>query len=520
MKLSSETRYLLTYLLEQCIQRKANKKVIDIINLLLDESQSEEAVMKAIVDLMYLEQESKEARLLLGVCNIKGIGVPTLETVGLEKLQPFANEGDAVALCALGDYSFQKKNLKEAVEFYINILDTVFLAHFPKAFNVLGLGYYNGLGVDQDIQKAIEYFVQGSEGQDLDAMENLARTYVNSVLFGEDRFDFMRAYLLLQEKIKRSESLKIKVEDETQNFFNHVASNLIMNGTFSDPITHFTKLATKSGYEAYAAATLGFCYHFGLGTKIDLSKAIENYQLANALGIKSEEDIKLCQKRMEVMKKENVSLKNAQSKSGTNASNSNNGNNGNNTETKKNKEAELTKEKKLDQDQQNAKAINKNATSQQSSNPKVETKIKAEVQHTGLKFASKEQEEAYLQKQIKEMEEFSQKHKKDLEVEEDLLGMLPFDDLVKQGDNEDMDKIRAKQEKLYTQYTQYTKLKNEPSKTKDDQQNLYSQFEAFVASAVKVESSSKSEAEDSATASQRRMIEYYKNQKSKSAAKK
>ena len=90
--------------------------------------------------------------------------------------------------------------------------------------------YISGLGVDKDIEKAIEQYLKGAADGDVDSQSMLGDIYYN-----QGKYDYA-----------------IK----------------------------WDKIALENGDKEYAAHRLGLCYAFGNGVQQNSSKAVEYYKIA------------------------------------------------------------------------------------------------------------------------------------------------------------------------------------------------------------------------------------------------
>lgn len=121
MRHLDEIRYSLNLLLKEFKENKANKRVNEVVNILLDESQSDEAITNALLGIADFQSSSKEAKLLFSFCCLNEVGIT--QNVDPEALEPFAKENNMVALWALGYYHFRLGDFSKASEYLTKASD-------------------------------------------------------------------------------------------------------------------------------------------------------------------------------------------------------------------------------------------------------------------------------------------------------------------------------------------------------------------------------------------------------------
>ena len=109
-----------------------------------------------------------------------GVGVPKDVDVFLKWANAAAAEGDPHSQVLLAYYYFNyPKNYKEGLHWAQKAVDQ----EWPRGERFMGWLYSNGVGVDQDDQKAVEWWIKAANHGDDGAARNLARTYARGAGF-------------------------------------------------------------------------------------------------------------------------------------------------------------------------------------------------------------------------------------------------------------------------------------------------------------------------------------------------
>ena len=222
----------------------------------------------------------------------------------ITELKPLADQGDARAQFWYGNLIFNglgtPKNMKLGIEFYRLSAEK----NFPLALHELGHIYDNGLGVEQDIDEAINWYEKAiTEGRVVYSYHNLGMIYQYGSKNIEVNVD--KAIELYKEAANQNylgsiQNLgiiyhQIKDYDKALKWLNkaadlglpqanYVLMEMYLNGDgvkqdFGEGI-RLAKLAADSGYYL-AQHNLGRFYHFGLvGLEKDYKAARKWYKLA------------------------------------------------------------------------------------------------------------------------------------------------------------------------------------------------------------------------------------------------
>lgn len=128
------------------------------------------------------DQNNDRAAFNLGFCYECGVGVPKDEEKALHYYYIAANAGNAqgqyeVAMAyLLGKNGFQV-DVNEAKKY----LDAAIEQEEPRAYKLQGDMYYYGIGIDEDNEKAAEWYKKSSDAGNLDASASLANMYINGI---------------------------------------------------------------------------------------------------------------------------------------------------------------------------------------------------------------------------------------------------------------------------------------------------------------------------------------------------
>ena len=184
-------------------------------------------------------------------------------------------EGDrALAMDLLGDCYYYgegvEKDLKRSFECYLNAAEAGNIA----AQNDVAYAYEMGEGVDKDLNKAIEWYKTASENGNKYAMRNLANCYKSGRGVTQDAKLAFKWFKLAAENgnLTASNDLGLCYLEGRGTEKNE-----------TEAIKHFTDSATR-GNNKYAQYNLGKCYLNGTGVKQDKAKAKELFEKAAAQG--------------------------------------------------------------------------------------------------------------------------------------------------------------------------------------------------------------------------------------------
>lgn len=136
--------------------------------------------------------------------------------------------------------------------------------------------YLSGNGVKRDINKAIYFYQQAANAKNSLAMVELAQIYFD----GEG----------VEKNIKKYEQLlnaamDLGNGDAAYRLGSHyVTSGKNAESGFAKAYNYFDKAAKLGHNEATLWSSLGLCYQFGYGTKVNISKAREYYEKALLIG--------------------------------------------------------------------------------------------------------------------------------------------------------------------------------------------------------------------------------------------
>lgn len=107
------------------------------------------------------EEGDARAQFRLGLAFYKGNRVEKDEEKAFEWWMKAVEQGVEYAAYCLGCIYFEKKDFQTAMEYYLKAISDPVI---NEAGFQLGVIYENGLGLEKDIDKAIEYYKKGAAG--------------------------------------------------------------------------------------------------------------------------------------------------------------------------------------------------------------------------------------------------------------------------------------------------------------------------------------------------------------------
>lgn len=96
--------------------------------------------------------------------------------IELKEVMEKANEGDAEAQLAVGEFYLAANNPTQAARWFERAAD-----NNPKAAYHLGFAYFNGVGVEKNLSKAVEYLKISADGEFVPAMAQLGAFYMGGI---------------------------------------------------------------------------------------------------------------------------------------------------------------------------------------------------------------------------------------------------------------------------------------------------------------------------------------------------
>ena len=206
----------------------------------------------------------------VSVCGVLLLGVAFLFPV------PAVADGQDVRLSKAWE-AYNIGHYKETIE----LLGPLAVDGNPTAQTLLGRCYESGLGVAQDLEKAVEWYRLAAEQNDAQGQILLAYCYEQGLGVAKDT-DKTRELML-----KAAES----GHPEAQ-FNCALYASKGLYGVAKDPVQSFTyaKRAADQGY-AQAERYVGACYEYGVGTEMNQELAETWYAKAKAKGLEKEGNI-------------------------------------------------------------------------------------------------------------------------------------------------------------------------------------------------------------------------------------
>ncbi len=145
------------------------------------------------------------------------------------------------------------------------------------AFNLLGVCYENGHGVEQDLLRAFEFYGQAIVKGSAKAMFNVGVLYQNG---GSGGKPFLQSYTQAAQNY-----LAAGLKGYPLGFVNLGVMHEKGIGMKADPVkaAGFYRKAAEAGHP-YGMRAMGNCYHYGIGVPGNTAEARRWYQRALALG--------------------------------------------------------------------------------------------------------------------------------------------------------------------------------------------------------------------------------------------
>ena len=110
------------------------------------------------------EQDDARVQFRLGMAYYKGIGVEIDVEEAFKWWMKAANHGVEAAYYCLGCILFKRKDYQSANKYYLKAIQNPLI---NEAGFWLGIIYEYGLGVEKNIEKAVEYYKKGAAGLNL-----------------------------------------------------------------------------------------------------------------------------------------------------------------------------------------------------------------------------------------------------------------------------------------------------------------------------------------------------------------
>lgn len=289
------------------------QELIDFLNELLRKYENSSAATNADIIRLFLSQEGEKVKngflklralydsgirdndliFLLGFCYGWGLGIEKDMKLACEFYKIAAEHGHPAANYNLG--SCLKTGLDGIVKDPIKAAKHLIIAADAgnrQAQNSLAHCYKHGIGVAPDPARAVKlYFLGGTElfKKEYDKLKVKAQNGDAEALYrlglihetGTAVAPNLKMALEYYEVAKRKGHICASYSVQRFTLNNLASSSQVrQNKTFKSYLALVSENPQSSaGYNA-----LGFCYQFGIGTKIDLVKALENYSSAAELG--------------------------------------------------------------------------------------------------------------------------------------------------------------------------------------------------------------------------------------------
>lgn len=210
----------------------------------------------------------------------------------LEEIKDLANVGSNSALNDLVDYFYENKEYEKAFLHAQKFLYT----NDPRGLRKLGLFYEKGIGTEIDIKKAKECYQHAFDLDDYVAGYNLALINIK-----EENYDKCLYYLSVGKYYGHIPSIKLLADlyfkgdkiEKNLNIAIELYKSLVEKGEikYLDNIgkCHYQLKKYDQAFFYFEKGSkipiddsiyhLAICYSKGQGTRIDISKAIELYQI-------------------------------------------------------------------------------------------------------------------------------------------------------------------------------------------------------------------------------------------------
>lgn len=188
----------------------------------------------------------------LAMSYFDGFGVEQSDEMGFKLLQIAAENKEfpcAEAMYVIGRSYYRGERVVQDYKKAYYWLEKAIAQNFPDAYNLMGIMFREGCGVEKDAYKAMEYWQEAIRLGNIDAIVNVASLYES----GEGGMP--------------------------KNY---------------DKVFELMKIAADSGV-AEAQYYIGFCYHRGQRIPVDYDKAIKYINLAIEQGhVKAMEEMLVC----------------------------------------------------------------------------------------------------------------------------------------------------------------------------------------------------------------------------------
>ena len=201
-----------------------------------------------------------------------------------------AEQGDPYSAYNLANLYYNGYGITQNYERALELYKSAAEQDLPVALFELGCAYekeFHGI-VEKDLEKAVEYYKKGSELGDIDCKNNLGALYMaGKGLRKNQKRGFMLFYAASQNNKEAKCNLAMCYQHGCGTDKNILAAINIYNKLASDGDTFAIERLEKLSDEIKDAShffTLGSCYDLGKGVECDAEKAIKYYTLAADMG--------------------------------------------------------------------------------------------------------------------------------------------------------------------------------------------------------------------------------------------
>ena len=272
-----------------------------------------------------------------GNCLLEGKGIEINVSEGLRYLEMAAQNGMDKAYIILGNYYLESGNYKEAYHnFYLSKRQENPIGYYFMAYCL-----ENGYGVERDLSKAVDYYMESADNGNSDAMLRLGFLYENGkgvelnyqealkyYLYAAKAQNYL-AYCYLGNLYYEGKGVKKDLEQARKYYLSAADHNVpqafydlywveknnnikralnylkkAMDHNFSSAYIHMGKLYQEGingvvrdenkAFEYYLKAYelgdnhacfwLGYCFEFGIGTNLNYDQAFRFYTMASTQG--------------------------------------------------------------------------------------------------------------------------------------------------------------------------------------------------------------------------------------------
>lgn len=227
-----------------------------------------EYLFKAL-DLKKYADNNGEIERLIGLCYYYGAGTDQNINEAIEWFNKSVELHNTTALTNLID----AYTAIDDYDKWLVCVEKLLANDDDRAYRLMYVAYYNGLGVQKDVPKAMEYLMKGAESENPQAMAQLARHYLNGADIPMD----------LDKAIEWAE--------KSANAGNYEGYSLLGNIYTEEPLQDFNKVyenflkASQIGSpDGESEYNLGICYMLGNGTDKDITEAMKWFDKAAQLG--------------------------------------------------------------------------------------------------------------------------------------------------------------------------------------------------------------------------------------------